>query len=609
MKVKCQLLDENNNIILNKNINKTSLLKETTNVISDLKPYNDKDFLDNFNEIVNVLIPYNNCKDYVIQYSNFSKSPFNPDISDYILFNKSFFKLCPLMMDLGFKEIFDEVYKTGNSRNIKLLYYGDNSLLYESNQKIFKHKNNIVIIFYVESKFKLIDENEIELLYNAPDPLMIIQDQKIVEANSAIEKITGYTPSEIIGKNFYFNNPQFKRNPTPSKIHEIYTKIIKKEMFNYTDILTLKHKNGQTVYVKSTMQPSRFNGKPAALFYAFDITEGVNHQIRAEKLDNTLNMVSDVSKIAYIYWDCHNGFEWSDEFYNIIEEKKEDIDLNDDIIQHYIVKEEFERVNSLLFDELKKTQTALIRTKIETQKGIKDIELYVDCKTDKDGKLVQGVGYLQDISEKVWEQKELRNLNNEKEILLKEVHHRVKNNLQIISSLLNLNMHYKPNKPTEILESTKNRINSMATVHKKIYQSNDNVHINLKEYIEEEVQNISKRNKKPNINLDFNLDDVKVGIDKAIPLSLIISGIINNSFAYAFPSNEKGNIKISLEKNSKGLIKLLIADNGIGLPSNVNIENPKDVGIILIKSLTEQIEGSIELLPLPGTAYEINFTD
>lgn len=147
MKVKCQLLDENNNIILNKNINKTSLLKETTNVISDLKPYNDKDFLDNFNEIVNVLIPYNNCKDYVIQYSNFSKSPFNPDISDYILFNKSFFKLCPLMMDLGFKEIFDEVYKTGNSRNIKLLYYGDNSLLYESNQKIFKHKNNIVIIF------------------------------------------------------------------------------------------------------------------------------------------------------------------------------------------------------------------------------------------------------------------------------------------------------------------------------------------------------------------------------------------------------------------------------------------------------------------------------
>ncbi|WP_413827152.1 sensor histidine kinase, partial [Methanobrevibacter sp. UBA313] len=149
----------------------------------------------------------------------------------------------------------------------------------------------------------------------------------------------------------------------------------------------------------------------------------------------------------------------------------------------------------------------------------------------------------------------------------------------------------------EILESTKNRINSMATVHKKIYQSNDNVHINLKEYIEEEVQNISKRNKKPNINLDFNLDDVKVGIDKAIPLSLIISGIINNSFAYAFPSNEKGNIKISLEKNSKGLIKLLIADNGIGLPSNVNIENPKDVGIILIKSLTEQIEGSIELLP------------
>ena len=80
-------------------------------------------------------------------------------------------------------------------------------------------------------------------------------------------------------------------------------------------------------------------------------------------------------------------------------------------------------------------------------------------------------------------------------------------------------------------------------------------------------------------------------------------------FMYFNLEDEKGNIKISLEKNSKGLIKLLIADNGIGLPSNVNIENPKDVGIILIKSLTEQIEGSIELLPLPGTAYEINFTD
>ena len=106
-------------------------------------------------------------------------------------------------------------------------------------------------------------------------------------------------------------------------------------------------------------------------------------------------------------------------------------------------------------------------------------------------------------------------------------------------------MRYKPDSPQETLESTKNRINTMAIVHKKLYQSEDYAHINLKDYIEEQARFLLANNDNLDIDLDLNLDNIKVSMDNAIPLSLIISEILNNSLNYAFPNNQSGIINIS----------------------------------------------------------------
>jgi two-component sensor histidine kinase len=167
-------------------------------------------------------------------------------------------------------------------------------------------------------------------------------------------------------------------------------------------------------------------------------------------------------------------------------------------------------------------------------------------------------------------------------------------------------MRYKPDSPQETLESTKNRINTMAIVHKKLYQSEDYAHINLKDYIEEQARFLLANNDNLDIDLDLNLDNIKVSMDNAIPLSLIISEILNNSLNYAFPNNQSGIINISLKTNGD-IIKLIIGDNGIGLPEDVDFDDPKDFGFLIMKSLIKQIEGSIFLLPSEGTSYLIEF--
>ena len=194
MKGKCQLFDEENNVILNKEIDENYLFIPSLPVIKDLKPYNDSELFDNLNDKISILIPYKN--DYIMQYANFNYNDFDGVTKDIDLFNKSYLKTFPIMDILGFKKILDEVYVTGKTRNLKILYYVEDSLIASSRQKIFKYNNKIYCIFKTKSnsKTKFMDENDVRLLYNAPDPLMIIQNKKIVAANKANEKITGYKP-------------------------------------------------------------------------------------------------------------------------------------------------------------------------------------------------------------------------------------------------------------------------------------------------------------------------------------------------------------------------------------------------------------------------------
>ena len=197
----------------------------------------------------------------------------------------------------------------------------------------------------------------------------------------------------------------------------------------------------------------------------------------------------------------------------------------------------------------------------------------------------------------------------EKNILLQEIHHRVKNNMQIISSLLNLQTRYVDDEEAvNVLKESQNRVRSMAMIHEKLYQSNDLSHINFVDYIQSLVSNLfySYNIKNLQIKSILEIDDIRLNMETAVPCGLIISEIVSNSLKYAFPNEMHGEILVSLKSVEDGY-ELIISDNGVGLPEELDFDNNKSLGLILVKSLTEQIDGEITIHRNHGTEFKIRF--
>jgi two-component sensor histidine kinase/sensor domain CHASE-containing protein len=196
-----------------------------------------------------------------------------------------------------------------------------------------------------------------------------------------------------------------------------------------------------------------------------------------------------------------------------------------------------------------------------------------------------------------------------KDILLKEVHHRVKNNLQIISSMLRLQSRKFTDKETiEAFRKSQNRAKSMAIAHEKLYQSRDLENIELSSYIETLTKYLLNTYgcDPENIKIDIKIKNITQDIDTAIPLGLIINEIVSNSLKHAF-KDHKGEIFVEIVPDVDGQYMLTIRDNGIGFPEDLNFMNTDSLGMQLVVSLVEQIEGSIELIRGNGTEFRIKF--
>ena len=198
----------------------------------------------------------------------------------------------------------------------------------------------------------------------------------------------------------------------------------------------------------------------------------------------------------------------------------------------------------------------------------------------------------------------------EKNLLLKEVHHRVKNNLQIISSLLNLQTHYfEDKKSIELFKQTKNRIKTLALVHEKLQQASDIEQVNLEEYIQSIVELLSysydNRGKNIKINLDFDASS-NFEIDKAIPCGLIVNELVSNSIEHAFQNQQNGIINLKLRKEGEQF-SLLISDNGSGIPEGYKIDKNESLGSEIVSSLVEQLNGKIESFNDEGCNHLITF--
>jgi two-component sensor histidine kinase len=218
------------------------------------------------------------------------------------------------------------------------------------------------------------------------------------------------------------------------------------------------------------------------------------------------------------------------------------------------------------------------------------------------------------VLKELWEsQNRLVNSLREKDILLKEVHHRVKNNIQIISSLLNLQARYvKDRQAREIIQDSRNRIESMALVHEKLFRSKDLERIDMNSYIQELASFLfnSYSKNRSQVDLKINVASVELGIDTAIPLSLIINELVVNSLKHAFPEGRHGEIGIDLAKTGANTLMLVFSDNGIGFPDTVSFPHFQSLGLQLIQSLAQQLMGDIKVITnTAGTTFTITLSE
>jgi PAS domain S-box-containing protein len=227
----------------------------------------------------------------------------------------------------------------------------------------------------------------------------------------------------------------------------------------------------------------------------------------------------------------------------------------------------------------------------------------------RDGETISGM--IMDITENKKSQDLIKKSLLEKEMLLKEIHHRVKNNLMVISSLLSLQSRYiKDEVSKSIFKESQNRARSMALIHELLYRSSDLKRINFGDYIKTLTNELFRMyvTDPDRIKLNINVEDVMLDINTAIPLGLIVNELVSNSMKHAFPNDRKGKIDIEF-KLEDGIYSMIVSDNGVGFPKDYDLEVSDSLGLRIVNSLTEQIDGQIELERENGTRYIIKFEE
>ena len=231
----------------------------------------------------------------------------------------------------------------------------------------------------------------------------------------------------------------------------------------------------------------------------------------------------------------------------------------------------------------------------------------------QDGKPYAICGIATDISERKKAQEHIEKSLKEKEVLLREVYHRVKNNMQIITSLLNLQARYaRDGEYREMFRESHNRIKSMSLVHEKLYQSKDLSTIDFKEYIKDIAKGLflSYGANKGKIALVMDINNISLNINTAIPCGLIINELVTNSLKHAFTDGKEGEIKIAVHSMNENTIELVVGDNGIGISEDLDFKTTKSLGLQLVTMLAEnQLHGEIILDRSKGTQFIITFKE
>ncbi|MEO8512569.1 MAG: PAS domain S-box protein [Ignavibacteria bacterium] len=475
-----------------------------------------------------------------------------------------------------------------------------------------------------DEKIRLSEEKFRAVAESMPAQVVIFQDNKFVYANPYSEKITGYKTDEILKKNFW------------DLIHDDYMDIAKErgqkrllgEMVPDNYEMKIYTKSKEQKWLSYSARVIDFNGKKAVLGIAVDITESKKNQdkirLSEEKYRNFVKQSSE--GIFRMEFNRPVSIKLAaDEQVQLIKESVFIAECNDVFARMYDEKPEDilgKNINYLKYQN-RDVPSRILKFIMSDYNVIDDEVSEFDPEGRERNFVVNISGVIEDdlltsiwgvqrnITEKKKTDESIKRSLKEKDILLKEIHHRVKNNLQIVTSLLKLQSGYvKDEKIKQLFRESQNRVQSMSLIHQKLYQAKDLAHIDFKEYIETVTTHLqhSYGILEDRVKIRIDVTKMIMSIDNAIPAGLIINELVSNSLKHAFPEGRSGNIFISAaydEFNNE--YWLLIRDDGIGFTEKIDFENSTSFGLKLVDTLVKQLDGMIEIVFKGGSEFRIHF--
>lgn len=447
-----------------------------------------------------------------------------------------------------------------------------------------------------------------QTIFDSVNDAIFIHDTKtgkIVDVNQRMLDMYGIDDKkEVIGKlpgEFGDGKEPF----TISKALDIHKKTIDGENKKF-EWKTLK-KNGEEFWVE--VNPRRVNilGKERVLAVVRDITNRKKIESELIKSEEKYRELTEEIKDLIVIIDEKGVIQFTNKsLTDITGYTASDLEGKNAI--QYIYPEDKEMVIEKSTEIIKKGEGEIISRFITKNNSI--IWLEAHCKRITNNRL-HIVAH--DITDRLLAEEKIKKSLKEKEVLLSEIHHRVKNNMQVIGSLFSLQSRNEINKENlSLLYEAINRIDSMSLIHEMLYKSENLAEINLSDYITNLVKRLYENYKTSlkKIDIEYHLEKIWVNMNQANPCALIINELISNVFKYAFPEefSGKGKLSITTEIIKDNLVRIEISDNGIGIPDEIDINNTTSLGLHLVKILTEdQLDGKVTLIRKNGTTFRLEF--
>lgn len=441
-------------------------------------------------------------------------------------------------------------------------------------------------------------------------------DGRIASASPASLAILGYAPEELLGRSF------------ADLIVDAAAPASSSEQAPQRELLRARHKTGRYVWLESNnyVQTPTLTGARELVAVMRDVTERVTAQEQLTRERVRLAEAQRTAQLGSWEWDiASNEIEWSDELYRIFGKERSSFGASYEEYLQALHPDDRQMVNDVVQAAFTAgTPFHTLHRVVWPNGEVRTVEGRGQVTRDADGNVTRMSGTAQDVTMRELQQAErdallgrLEELNadltaslREREVLLQEIHHRVKNNLQVITSLINLQMRkLEQGENREALLECQGRIQAIALIHEKLYQSTDYSRIPFAEYAKSLASSVFRvgQTSSGQVELAFALEEVPLAVDRAIPCGLILNELLTNALKHAFVGGRSGTIRVELARQGADGIRLVVADDGRGLPPGFDVGKSPTLGLQLVATLAAQLDGKVYASAGPGARFELGF--